>query len=166
MLPKLPLKSSSPARARGINRPRRNYSTASRVGSCYWPVSRLNPFMRGRAAFGNVVQSASPSFLRGWGTGSCRWLSGGRWRLVVQITLRKRGRKLAHAQAACRDVSRERSYPSNDSDSSISWEPIAKNPTPAQALVLAKTVECLLARFNEPQPEAGRLRLQGSTERE
>lgn len=84
---------------------------------------------------------------------------------LVRITLRKCGHKLEHARAARRDAAREVALGAPPDGSRDCWEPIARQPTPAEALVLAETVEALLSGFDEREQEIVSLRLQGHTER-
>lgn len=129
--------------------------------------ARLNRLVRGRVDPEDVVQSAYRSFftrLAGGQFALDEWEEV--WGLLVRITLRKCGHKLEHARAAKRDATREVALAATADDSHDNWAPIARGPTPVEALVLAETVETLLAGFDEREQEIVGLRLQGHNERE
>lgn len=129
--------------------------------------SRLDRLVRGRVDPEDVVQSAYRSFFARLADGQfCLDEWGEVWGLLVRITLRKCGHKLEHARAARRDATREVALTASADDSSDAWQPIARNPTPVEALVLAETVEALMSGFDEREQEIVGLRLQGHTERE
>jgi RNA polymerase sigma-70 factor (ECF subfamily) len=121
----------------------------------------------GRVDPEDVVQSAYRSFFARLAAGQFTLDEWGEvWGLLVRITLRKCGHKLEHARAMRRDATREVSMAASNDDSGDCWQPIARNPTPVEALVLAETVESLLKGFDEREQEMVGLRLQGHTERE
>ncbi|OYV86550.1 MAG: hypothetical protein B7Z73_11560 [Planctomycetia bacterium 21-64-5] len=129
--------------------------------------SRLDRLVRGRVDPEDVVQSAYRSFFARLADGQFSLDEWGEvWGLLVRITLRKCGHKLEHARAARRDAAREVAFSGSADDSGDGWQPIARNPTPVEALMLAETVESLLAGFDEREQEIVGLRLQGHTERE
>jgi RNA polymerase sigma-70 factor (ECF subfamily) len=90
----------------------------------------------------DVAQSALKSFFLRYAGGEYE-LAGwdDLWALLVLITLRKCGLKLKFYRAGRRDVQREQ-QPPPDADSG--WEAVAREPTPAEAALLAETVEQLL----------------------
>ena len=129
--------------------------------------SRLDRLVRGRVDPEDVVQSAYRSFFARLADGQFsldEWDEV--WGLLVRITLRKCGHKLEHARAARRDATREVALTGSPDDSGDAWQPIARNPTPVEALVLAETVEALMSGFDEREQEIVGLRLQGHAERE
>jgi RNA polymerase sigma-70 factor (ECF subfamily) len=124
--------------------------------------ARLAPRIRPKADPEDVAQSALKSFflrhaeapfeLDGW---------DGLWSLLVVITVRKCGRRAAKLRAARRDIDREVPPPA---DSGPAWEVADPEPTPDEAVVLAETVEQLMAALPDPaERQALQLRLQGYT---
>ena len=79
------------------------------------------------------------------------------WALLVQITIRKCCRKAEHFTAARRDVRGEREPPSDES----AWDMISREPTPAEAFVLAETIEELMQPMDGRGREIVSLSLQG-----
>lgn len=127
--------------------------------------SRLDRLVRSRVDPEDVVQSAYRSFFARLAEGQFtlgEWEEV--WGLLVRITLRKCGHKLEHARAARRDAAREVALGASSDDSHDCWQPIARNPTPVEALVLAETIESLLSGFDEREREIVGLRLQACTE--
>jgi RNA polymerase sigma factor (sigma-70 family) len=112
----------------------------------------------------DIVQSAFKSFftrqvdgqyvLTGWDS---------LWGLLTVITLRKCGYRLRHYQAARRDLRREVSPVADPEDAVTVWQPVAREPTPAEAAVLAEAVEQLFRDLQEPQRPIVELALQGYT---
>jgi RNA polymerase sigma-70 factor (ECF subfamily) len=129
--------------------------------------SRLDRLVRGRVDPEDVVQSAYRSFFARLADGQFALDEWGEvWGLLVRITMRKCGHKLEHAKAQRRDAAREVPIGGSADDSGDCWQPIARNPTPVEALVLAETVEALMSGFDEREQEIVGLRLQGHSERE
>jgi len=85
------------------------------------------------------------------------------WSLLVRITLRKCGRRIAAFHAECRDVRREISSATMDQESRLQWEAIARDPTAEEAASLTETVEHLMSRLDHKQQQVVVLRLQGYT---
>jgi RNA polymerase sigma-70 factor (ECF subfamily) len=83
------------------------------------------------------------------------------WALLSVIALRKCGRQNDHFNALCRDVGREAQAAGEQSDAS--WQALAREPTPAEAAMLAETVEVLLRDLKEREREIVSLALQGYT---
>lgn len=75
-------------------------------------------------------------------------------------------RKAEQAHAARRDATREMAFSSSPDEPCADWQPVARGPTPEEALVLADTVEALLTGFDEQEQEIVGLRLQAYSERE
>ncbi|HUY36167.1 MAG TPA: ECF-type sigma factor [Pirellulales bacterium] len=129
--------------------------------------SRIDRRLRGRVDPEDVVQSAYRSFFARLADGQfvlSEWEEV--WALLVRITLRKCGHQFEFARAARRDAMREVTFAASGGDSSACWEPIARGPTPVEALVLAETVESLLEGFDEREREIVGQRLLGHGERE
>jgi RNA polymerase sigma-70 factor (ECF subfamily) len=83
------------------------------------------------------------------------------WGLLVVITLRKCGRRVAYFRAARRDIQREiPSAPAADR-SSAEWEFSGDEPTPDEAAMLTETIERLLDRLEGRQRQILVLSLQG-----
>jgi RNA polymerase sigma-70 factor (ECF subfamily) len=124
---------------------------------------RLDRLARTKVDPEDVVQSALKSFFLGYAGG--QYELGG-WDkllgLLVVITLRKCAREAKRFHGPRHDVRREEELPADD-EAVADWEVFAREPTPAEAAMLADTVEQLL---NELDPRARRvleLRLQGFT---
>src|SRR5262249_30127449 len=60
-----------------------------------------------------------------------------------------------------RDVQREAPWPASGEDSAADWEAIAREPSPAEAAVLAETVEQLFRAVDEEGRRVVELSLQG-----
>lgn len=115
----------------------------------------------------DVVQSAYKSFYIRLARGEFQlddWENA--WGVLTTITLRKCGHRIEYLRAACRDIALETSPPPSRDDSSAAWEPIARGPTPAEAIVLAELVERLLDGLDDRERQIVLLRLQGFTEQE
>jgi RNA polymerase sigma-70 factor (ECF subfamily) len=124
-------------------------------------ASRLDPLLRSRVAPDDVVQSVFRSFfnrqrdgqfsLHGWDN---------LWSVLALITVRKCRNQVAHARAACRDVRRE--VPLADSAQEAAGLGLcSREPTPAEAIELAETVERLLGLFEPRERSVLQLGLQG-----
>lgn len=128
---------------------------------------RLNWRLRRKLDPEDVVQSAFQSFFRLHSqkkTSFANWEA--LWGLLSLITLRKCGRKLEYFKAACRDIALESSLFSDGhqvESSRSDWEAVAKDPTPAQAAILADTLEDLLSKLSDLERLAATLCLQGYT---
>jgi RNA polymerase sigma-70 factor (ECF subfamily) len=111
----------------------------------------------------DILQSVFKSFFLRQGRGEFD-LGGwdGLWALLSVITLRKCARQRDHFNALCRDVSREAAPPASEK-SDASWLALARDPTPAEAALLAETVELLLRDLKEREREIVSLALQGYT---
>lgn len=108
----------------------------------------------------DVIQSVYGSFFAGARNG--RFVlqrSGDLWRLLVAITLHKVRRQMEHHTADKRSVAREAA----DSAAGICFEPPAREPSPAEAAVLAETLETLFLDLRPVQRQMVELRLQGHT---
>jgi RNA polymerase sigma-70 factor (ECF subfamily) len=124
--------------------------------------SRLSPLLRAKIDPEDVLQTALRSFFRGQAEGRLEvesWDS--LWSLLTVITLRKCGRRVEHFRAACRDVRREADVGRAEEDSAASWEAVARDPTPAEAMVLAETVGELVRGLSDRDRRIVELSLQG-----
>jgi len=114
----------------------------------------------------DVVQSAYKSFFFRYGAGkldAVNWNS--LWGLLTLITVRKCAERAAYHRAECRDAAREVSL--SRGDEAASWrDPLGREPTPLEAVVLNETVEQLLAGLDEEERPILELSLQGYTTRE
>jgi RNA polymerase sigma-70 factor (ECF subfamily) len=111
----------------------------------------------------DVLQSVFKSFFLRQDRGEfdlCGWDS--LWALLSVITIRKCGHQADHFRAYCRDVGRE-AIPPVSEESGAGWEALAREPTPAEAALLAETVELLLRGLKEREREIVSLALQGYT---
>jgi RNA polymerase sigma-70 factor (ECF subfamily) len=71
------------------------------------------------------------------------------WNLLVCITLRKCGREIQFFLAQCRDLRRDLAPAASTADSNASWQAIAREPTPDEAVVLTDTLERVLGAMND-----------------
>lgn len=109
----------------------------------------------------DVLQSVFKSFFHRCGTGQFHLESReDLWALLVTITLRKCGHRVEHYTALCRDVRRDCIPPA---DSAASWEMLAREPPPAEAVLLAETVERLLDGLKAHQRAIVVLSLEGES---
>jgi len=130
--------------------------------------TRLHSRLRAKVDPEDVLQSVFRSFfvrqaedkftLRDWDS---------LWGVLVVITLRKCGRQVEWYGAKRRDVNQEMRLAGDAEDSTgTDWEAIAREPSPAEATMLAETVEHLMRGLNDRQQTITMLRLQGHTVRE
>jgi RNA polymerase sigma-70 factor (ECF subfamily) len=124
--------------------------------------SRLDDRVRAKVGPEDVVQSALNSFFQRHAEGQFELESWDNlWSLLTVITLRKCGHKTEHFLAACRDVRREsKSLPADD-DSTASWQAIAREPTPEEAMRLTETVELMFHGLDDLDRQTIELSLQG-----
>jgi RNA polymerase sigma-70 factor (ECF subfamily) len=109
-------------------------------------AQHLDPATRRRVDPEDVVQSAFRSFFARQAEG--QWdlaEETNLWGMLATITVRRCGRQRALAHAGRRDVKREVGTANGDA----AWHPTAPEPSPAEALALAETVDALLARFSD-----------------
>jgi RNA polymerase sigma factor (sigma-70 family) len=108
----------------------------------------------------DVVQSAFLSFFRENPADEFRMASwNDLWSLLVTLTLRKCHGQFRRFTRLKRSIKREK--PLNLAESTAMWEPIAREPTPAEAATLAETIESLLDRLDERDRAIAELTLQG-----
>jgi RNA polymerase sigma-70 factor (ECF subfamily) len=114
----------------------------------------------------DIVQSAYKSFFfrySGENLNAVNWNS--LWGLLTMITVRKCAERVAYHRAGCRDVAREVSPAT--AEGTASWlEPIGREPTPLEAVVLRETVDQLFASLDEDERPVLEMSLQGHTTRE
>jgi RNA polymerase sigma-70 factor (ECF subfamily) len=124
--------------------------------------NRLSAQVRGKIDPEDVLQSVFRSFFIRHADGQFEledW--DGLWSLLVRITFRKCGRRIAAFAAGRRDVRREVSPLAWDEEARRQWEAIARDPMPEEAASLAETLEHLLRGLDERQRQIVTLRLQG-----
>jgi RNA polymerase sigma-70 factor (ECF subfamily) len=113
----------------------------------------------------DVIQSVYKSFFLRYGGTTFSDGMEEVWRLLTVITLRKCADRARYHRADCRDIARE--VPPGDSALGAPWRAaIAREPTPDQAVVLAETVERLLAGLAPAERPIIELSLQGYTTHE
>jgi DNA-directed RNA polymerase specialized sigma24 family protein len=108
--------------------------------------TRLQPRIRQKVDSEDIVQSVFRTFFRrhqeeqfefdGWDD---------LWSLLAQITLRKCGNQFSYFKTQRRNVGREISP--NASQGLDSWQAIARDPTPSEAMRLAETIELLMSKL-------------------
>jgi RNA polymerase sigma-70 factor (ECF subfamily) len=124
---------------------------------------RLGSRVRQKVDAEDVVQSAFRSFF----SNACFDLDGwdNLWSLLVVITLRKCGRRVAYFRAACRDIQREQTL-AQPAAEDAGWDTAAADPTPEEAAILAETVEQLLRGLKDWEQSIVTMTLQGLTVQE
>jgi RNA polymerase sigma-70 factor, ECF subfamily len=125
---------------------------------------QLDQRFRGKLDAEDVVQSVFKSFFPRFADG-CFELDGweGLWALLTVITLRKCGRQVEYFRALRRDVRREAALPPFREQSEAAFGAVAREPTAAEAAVLAETLEQLMHGLGERERTILELRLQGYT---
>jgi RNA polymerase sigma-70 factor (ECF subfamily) len=111
----------------------------------------------------DVVQSVFRSFFARYEEGGFSldgWDS--LWTVLTVLTVRKCGHRVRHFRAIRRDVQRE-SPPADLSGSRAGWPAVAPEPTPAEAVLLAETLEEVLRKLKPAHRPIVELRLQGYT---
>ena len=129
--------------------------------------SRLDSRTRAKLDPEDVIQSVYKSFFVRFAEGQFdlqTWDS--LWSLLTVITLRKCGHHTEYFHAACRDVGREATPPPSREDSIASWQAIARDPTPSEAVILAETLEAVMHGLDERERQILALSLQGHTTQE
>ena len=124
--------------------------------------SRLGGQLRAKVDPEDVMQSVFKSFFLRHTEGQFdleSWDS--LWSLLTTMTLRKCGYHLRHFRREGRDVQREVKPQPGPDDSSASWEAIAREPTPTEAMLLAETVEQLFRGLDDSERAIVQLSLQG-----
>jgi RNA polymerase sigma-70 factor, ECF subfamily len=122
---------------------------------------KLGKALRGKEDPDDAVQSALKSFFLRYAAGEYELASwDDLWGLLTRITAHKCGHRFERFHAARRDVRREVAAPAAD-ESNPSWEPLVRDPTPAQALVLAELLEELHRPLGGRDRGILALRLQG-----
>jgi RNA polymerase sigma-70 factor (ECF subfamily) len=124
--------------------------------------SRLGGLLRAKVDPEDVMQSVFKSFFLRHAEGQFdleSWDS--LWSLLTTMTLRKCGYHLRHFRCEGRDVQREVKPQLGPDDSSASWEAMAREPTPAEAMLLTDAVEQLFRGLDNGDREIVQLSLQG-----
>ncbi|MDA1052841.1 MAG: sigma-70 family RNA polymerase sigma factor [Planctomycetota bacterium] len=124
--------------------------------------TRMNSQVKRHVDPEDVVQSAFRSFFVRQREGRfelAEW--DNLWGLLIRLTLRKCGRRVANLQAACRDVRRDVAPPSPTDSMHAAWEAATREPTPVEAALLSETVEQLMQGLEERERSIVTLRLQG-----
>jgi RNA polymerase sigma factor (sigma-70 family) len=120
--------------------------------------SRLSPQLVQRFDPEDVVQSAYRSFFVAARAGRYDLQHGtDLWQLLVTITLHKLHHQVRHNSAGKRDVERERSL----DEQSPSLAPLAREPSPIEAIALTDQVEQLMRSLQPLERHTLQLRLQG-----
>jgi len=88
------------------------------------------------------------------------------WGLLVVMTLRKCMGKARFFHRQVRDVRRESEPAVEPSLAGVSWQALAREPTPLEAAELADTLENLMGHLSPREREVAMLRLQGHSVQE
>lgn len=126
--------------------------------------ARLDGPLRRKEDPEDVVQSVFKSFFLRNADGQYElhdWDS--LWGLLARITANKCGHRIEHFHAARRDVKREAALPSGTDDSLASWQGLAREPSPEEAVCLTETLEEVMRGFDAREREIFTLSLQGKT---
>lgn len=109
----------------------------------------------------DVLQSVMRTFFIRHGAGQFQ-MSGWHdlWNLLAAITVRKCGGKIDYYRAVRRDAKRE-ATPWSAADSAADWEPIAREPTPSEVLMLVEVMEDVVRGLGERDRHILELTLQG-----
>lgn len=127
---------------------------------------RFAPAIRHKVDPEDVVQSAYKSFFARYGDGNLNVVNwNGLWGLLTLITLRKCAERVEYLRAACRDIGRE-ADPLAGPDGPVWPNPISREPTPYEALVLTETVDRLLVGLDESERPVVELSLEGYSTQE
>jgi RNA polymerase sigma-70 factor (ECF subfamily) len=111
-----------------------------------------------------VVQSAFKSFFPRLAGGKFELENWeGLWSLLVTITLRKCGKKVARFFGPSRDVRKEIPLPAGADEGPVNWQAVSGEPTPHEAATLAELVEVLMHGLGDRGRQVVELRLQGYT---
>jgi RNA polymerase sigma-70 factor, ECF subfamily len=114
----------------------------------------------------DVIQSAYKSFFLRYGVGKLEVINwNSLWGLLTIITVRKCAERAAYHGAERRDAAREVSAPVGDEP--VAWqEPLGREPTPYEAVILNETVDQLLVELDDDDRPVLELSLQGYSTRE
>lgn len=122
----------------------------------------LAPQVRAKVDPEDVVQSVFRSFFVHQREGNYDFANwNDLWSLLALITLRKCGHRVEHYRAACRDVAREAVPQASPQDSAASWEFIAREPTPSEAVMLLEVMDGIMKELSARDRRIFELSLQG-----
>jgi RNA polymerase sigma-70 factor, ECF subfamily len=123
--------------------------------------NRLNSRIRSKEDPQDVIQSVFKSFFRRCTQGQFELSNhDDLWALLVRLTLNKCGHRVEYYEAAKRNIHREKQVEQGDS-SCAPWEAVAREPSAAEAAMLADMIEKLLSSLEPYQQEIVRLSLEG-----
>jgi RNA polymerase sigma-70 factor, ECF subfamily len=125
---------------------------------------QFEPWVRAKADHEDVVQSAFKSFFARCARGEFTledW--DDLWHLLAVIAVRKCRRRRAALRAGRRDAAREVAAPAarNGDGPATGWEPLDRDPTPAEAAMLAETLQHWLRGLDPAERAITELGLQG-----
>jgi len=127
-------------------------------------AARLPEILRPRVDADDVVQSVFKSFFVRQAAGRfvlANW--DALWAVLTVLTVRKCGHKIEHHLALRRDARRDKSAAADSQASGADFDPASPEPTPAEAVLLAETLEQALSGLKETHREIVLRRLQGCT---
>ena len=127
--------------------------------------TRLNSMIKQKQDPEDVVQSVFRTFFRRSSDGQFKFEDwDGLWAMLALMTLRKCGNRVEYFYAARRDVHRDvQANPNHSKAALTAWQGIAREPTPAEAAVMADTLEAVMAGMNEQEQIILSRRLQGNS---
>jgi RNA polymerase sigma-70 factor (ECF subfamily) len=121
---------------------------------------QLHGRLAGKVDPEDVVQSVWGSFFARHAGGQFDLDDGdGLWSLLVVLTLRKCDRRIRYFLRKCRDARLE--VPAQTGDSNGQWQAVDDQPTPAEAAMLAETVQHVMAGLKARHRPILTLTLQG-----
>jgi RNA polymerase sigma-70 factor (ECF subfamily) len=126
--------------------------------------SRLNRLVRQKVDPEDVMQSVLRSFFRrhrdaDWDLADWDSL----WSLLARMTIRKCGRQAVHYHGQRRDVRRESAPATGQEESSFFRQAISREPSPAEAALLAEGIQQLLRELEGYHRDIAQLSMQGYT---
>lgn len=124
--------------------------------------TRINETLLSKLDPEDVIQSVFNSFFRRQGLGEYELVNwDGLWGLLALITIRKCAQKEAYFRSERRGAGREFTLASLAEDSQALWEPLTKEPTPSQAMILKESLEKIMRQLSDQERKILAFHLQG-----
>jgi DNA-directed RNA polymerase specialized sigma24 family protein len=114
--------------------------------------NRLNASLTSKVDPEDILQSALNSFFRHQAQGDYELVNwDSLWGLLALITARKCSRHGKRFHAERRGAGREFTLASLAEDAVAAWEPISREPTPSQVLILEETLQSVMKELTEQE---------------